>query len=165
MSTILVGVKVQASADLAFRLFTENPQAWWLPNDCFEFSSKGPGKLKFLEGTPGQFVEKYADGSFFPIGDILVWEPGRELVFTWRQERFDFGVETVVQVIFTAMGDMTRVSVLHKGWGSIAPELAAARSEIAPIFLPTFTHWWQDSLATFDAVLAGHGQVSQYPTH
>lgn len=151
MSTILVGVRVNASTNEAFNLFTDNPGSWWLPTDCFEFSSRGEGKLSFIGGLHGQFVEQYADGTNFVIGEILEWQPGQSLAFTWRQERFVDQAETHVQVLFSPIGDSTRVNVIHKGWANIEAEQAAKSVAAASIFLPALTQWWQDSMATYGA--------------
>jgi len=94
MSSVLVSVRVKATAAQTFKAFTEKISAWWDPNPLFRFTPRSPGIVSFQPETGGslgvgsRFIETRDNGKVFEIGRIEVWEPGRRLVFTWRQATF-----------------------------------------------------------------------------
>ena len=75
-------------------------------------------------GVGGRFLEVYdeAGEDFFEIGKILVWEPGKRLVFEWRGLNFDPGQVTEVELNFSPQGEGTCVTLEHRGWASLPQE-------------------------------------------
>ena len=55
----------------------------------------------------------------FEIGRVLAWEPGRRLLFEWRQRNFKPGEVTEVEIRFEPFGVGTRVTLEHRGWDVI----------------------------------------------
>ena len=103
-SRVLVALRVAASPERAFDVFTENIGEWWLPNGLFQFTPRGPGRLAFEPGPNGRLVERLPDGEVFEIGRIRVWERPSRLVFRWRQASFERDQTTEVHVHFEPVG-------------------------------------------------------------
>ena len=127
-SRVLVSLRVAATPERAFEVFTAEIGAWWRPNDLFRFTPRSPGRLAFEGGIGGRFIETLENGKMFEIGRITAWEPGRRLAFTWRQASFAPDQVTTVEVRFEPVGVETRVTVEHRGWDTVPQEhVAAAR--------------------------------------
>ena len=58
-------------------------------------------------------------GEGFEIGRVLAWEPGKRLVFTWRQANWEAAESTDVEVRFEPSGSGTLVTVEHGGWDRV----------------------------------------------
>jgi uncharacterized protein YndB with AHSA1/START domain len=126
LSAVVVSLRVKASPQRAFDLFTQEISAWWRPNGLFQLTPRGDGALRFEPGEGGRLVTELANGKVFEIGRITAWGPPERLAFTWRQASFEPDQVTSVEVCFEAIGDETRVTVTHRGWDAI-PEDHAAR--------------------------------------
>ena len=143
MSSILVSVRVAATPQEAFDLFTRDIALWWRPSPLFRFTPRDGGVLSFEPGEGGRFVETLPSGTVFVIGRISVWQPGERLVFGWRQATFAKDQNTQVQVRFEAMGSETRVTVEHKGWDSV-PQTHVARHTMSDlVFLQRHGAYWR----------------------
>ena len=141
-------VVVRASAEHAYRVFTEGVDAWW-PRQ--HHIGKSPLKRAVIE--PRQDGRWYAiseDGTECDTGKVLVWDPPRRLVMTWQITatwQYDPAFVTEVEVTFTAEGPKTtRVVLEHRhlerygaaagevrksidapgGWGLIVERFVAA---------------------------------------
>jgi len=122
-SKVYVALRVKATPERAFAVFTEEIGAWWRPNGLFQTTPRAPGRLAFEDG---RLIETLANGKVFEIGRVLAWEPPEKLVFSWRQANFPPDLHTEVEVRFEAVGDETRVSVEHRGFHQV-PAGSAAR--------------------------------------
>ena len=152
---VVVSTFVALRPSAAFDVFTREIHLWWRPNPLFEFTRRQDATLAFEPGAGGRFVETAADGSVFEIGRITCWEPGRRLGFTWRQADFEPGQSTEVEVRFDAVGDETRVTVVHHGWDSV-PQASVVRHGMADaLFLQRHGQWWQALLAGLRRRIAG----------
>ena len=87
-------------------------------------------------------IETLANGKVFEIGRVLVWEPPKRFVFSWRQANFPPDLETEVEVCFEAVGDETRVSVEHRGFDQV-PAGAARHGFPDHALLARLGEWWQ----------------------
>ena len=145
-SQVIVALRVKASPDRAFEVFTREIGAWWRHNPMFRFTPREPGVLSFDEG---RLIETRAGGKVFEIGKVRVWEPGRRLVFGWRQAAFTPDQATEVEVVFEPVGEETRVSVTHTGWDTVPAEHVARHSWPDSIFMRRHGEWWQGLLASF----------------
>jgi uncharacterized protein YndB with AHSA1/START domain len=94
----------------------------------------------------GRFVEVYdeATGAGFEIGRVRAWEPGRRVVYSWRQADWPPGEEMEIQVSFdvTAAGALVTIEVrgterltggaeIGRGYGEGAKELLSWYAEAA----------------------------------
>ena len=121
-SKVYVALRVKASRERAFAVFTQEIGDWWRPSGLFQTTPRAPGRLAFQDG---RLIETLASGKVFEIGEVLAWEPPERLVFSWRQATFPVDLKTEVEVRFEAVGDETRVSVEHRGFHQVPADSAA----------------------------------------
>jgi uncharacterized protein YndB with AHSA1/START domain len=142
-SRVLVAIRVAASPERAFDAFTREIAGWWRPNGLFQFTPQDTRSLRFEPGVGGRFLVLLRDGSEFEIGRVLVWDPPRELAFSWRQQSFAPEQSTSVRVSFEALGAQTRVSVEHSAWDGIPQQHAARHGFPLHVFQLRHAEWWQ----------------------
>ena len=141
-SAVLVSLRVAASPQRAFEVFTQEIGAWWRPNGLFQLTPRGDGELRFEGGEGGRLVTALPDGKEFEIGRIGAWIPGEHLAFTWRQATFATDQVTQVDIRFEPVGDETRITVEHRGWDAIPQEHAARHGFPLGVFqLRQAEHW------------------------
>lgn len=154
-SKVFLAIRVPADPARAFDAFTRDIAAWWRPDPLFRITPHGDGTPRFEPGPDGRLVTRLGNGKTFEIGRILVWEPGRRLVFVWRQASFSPGQSTEVEVLFEPVGDETRVSIEHRAWDTIPQRHAARHGFPEPATLQRAAGWWRASMAAFKEQLAG----------
>ena len=147
-SRIVVALRVAATPERAFDVFTREIGAWWRPNALFRFTGQEAGRLAFEPGDGGRLIETGADGTIFEIGRITAWQPGARLAFTWRQASFTAGQVTDVEVRFEPVGDETRITVEHRGWETVPQDHVARHGFPDALFLRRHGEWWQALLAS-----------------
>lgn len=141
-SAVLVSLRVAASPQRAFEVFTQEIAAWWRPSGLFQLTPRGDGVLRFESGEGGRLVSTLPNGREFEIGRIEVWRPGERLAFTWRQASFTPDQLTRVEVRFEPVGEETRVTVEHRGWDAIPQEHVARHGFPLGVFqLRQAEHW------------------------
>lgn len=120
IAPILKSVIVKATAEHAFRVFTEGFDTWW-PRSHHIGSS--PMKRAFIEGfVGGRCATAQMDGTECPWGRVLEWDPPRRFLFAWQitpdwQFEPDVAKSSEVEVRFTPLGDgTTQVEVEHRGF-------------------------------------------------
>jgi uncharacterized protein YndB with AHSA1/START domain len=105
---------VAATADHAFKVFTDGIDRWW-PRQHHIGAS--PLKREVLEpGVGGRWYGLSEDGTECDVGKVLVWDPPRRLVLAWQitsDWKFDPTFLTEVEVTFTAEGPKTTRLVLE----------------------------------------------------
>lgn len=141
-------VVVPATATDAFRLWTDDLDAWW-PFDPHSVYGTG-GTVGFVDGM---LVERGADGERSVWGTVLTWEPGVRLHLTWHPGRGP-DEATELEVRFddvTVAGQHsphTLVTVEHRGWERRA-DGGSARAE--------YREGWTGVLARFGDAVRGGG--------
>lgn len=148
MSAVIVSLRVSATPQEAFDVFTQEIGAWWKPNGLFQITPRGDGALRFEPGEGGRLVTDLPKGKSFEIGRISVWTPGERLVFTWRQGTFAADQTTYVDVRFEPVGDDTRVTVEHRGWDAIPQEHVARHGFPLAVFQMRQGEHWRALLAS-----------------
>ena len=151
MSAVIVSLRVKASPQQAFDVFTQEIGAWWRPNGLFELAPRGDGALSF-EGQE-RLITTLANGKVFEIGRVTVWEAGVRLAFTWRQANFAPEQATHVAVRFEAMADETRVTVEHHGWDAIPQEHVARHGFPLAATQKRLAEHWRALLAGMSALI------------
>ncbi|MCW5735174.1 MAG: SRPBCC domain-containing protein [Enhydrobacter sp.] len=154
-SKVFLAIRVPADPATAFEAFTQDIAAWWRPDPLFRITPQGDGALSFEPGPDGRLITRLANGKTFEIGRILAWEPGRRLVFAWRQANFTAGQSTEVEVRFEPVGDETRVSVEHRAWDTIPQGHAARHGLPETVTLQRAADWWRASLGNLRRRLTG----------
>lgn len=153
-SRVYLSIRVPADPMHTFEVFTGEIALWWQPSDLFRITPGGDGRLAFDPGVGGRLFTTLPDGAEFEIGRISVWEPGRRLVFTWRQSSFSAEQSTEVEVLFEAVGAETRVSIEHRAWDTIPRKHVARHGFPEHATLERVGDWWRASLAALKARLA-----------
>jgi uncharacterized protein YndB with AHSA1/START domain len=125
-------VVVEASAEKAFRVFTDGIDSWWPRGHHIGTS---PLKRAFIEPREGgRWYSESEDGSECDTGKVLVWDPPRRLVMTWQITaawKFDPAFVTEVEVNFTADGpNRTKVALEHRNLERYGAVAAAVRTQI-----------------------------------
>jgi hypothetical protein len=117
---------VTAAPDEAFRVFTQELETWW----PLERHSRAEGGRK----TEKVVVEPHADGRIFEVfddgsegywGTVRVYEPASRFVIGWRPSPDESAPHTEIEVSFSpADGGGTDVTLEHRGWELLAPDVA-----------------------------------------
>jgi uncharacterized protein YndB with AHSA1/START domain len=118
VSTATATVEVPCGLDRAFDIFTRDIGTWWKRGTPYWNDSDQGKELRFEPHVGGRLIEVHdvVTGEGFEIGRVLAWEPGKRLVFTWRQDDWDPSESTDVEVRFDPTGTGTLVTVEHGGW-------------------------------------------------
>jgi uncharacterized protein YndB with AHSA1/START domain len=154
-SAVLVSLRVKATPQHAFDVFTQEIGAWWRPDMLFQLTPRGDGQLRFEPGENGRLVTDLPNGKTFEIGRITAWTPGEKLAFTWRQATFAPDQLTTVTVTFEPVGESeTRVSIEHRGWDSVPADHVAKHRFPEHIFLTRQGEHWHRLLASLGARIA-----------
>lgn len=152
-SRVFVALRVPADPARAFEAFTREISSWWQPNRLFQITPQGDGELAFEPEVGGRLVTRLANGETFEIGRISVWEPGKRLVFAWRQASFSPEQSTEVEVRFEPVGEETRVSIEHRAWDTIPQRHVARHGFPEHVTLQRAAEWWRASLESLKARL------------
>lgn len=144
--SVTVTTVVAVDPATAFRIFTEETDAWWRQGPRFRPAVGRSGSMRFEPGPEGRLVEVYSDaaGDEFELGRILAWEPGERLVFEMGARAFEPGETTEVAVHFEPVERGTRVTVVQRGWDAIRPDHPARHGQDTNAFLASMGLWWGD---------------------
>jgi uncharacterized protein YndB with AHSA1/START domain len=122
-------VDVRVDPDTAFDVFTARMNDWWKPGPySWHDASRAVGK-RIEPWVGGRFLEVWdrASGEGYEEGRVLVWEPPRRLVFTFRALAEADEPETEVEVRFDPDAGGTRVTLEHRGLDRLSPARASRR--------------------------------------
>lgn len=121
MSTATAAVEVPCDPVTAFDIFTRDIGTWWKRGTHYWNDSGRGMELRLEPRVGGRLLEVYdlETGEGFEVGRVLVWDPGKRLVFTWRQANWESSEFTEVEVLFEPAGSGTRVTVEHGGWDRV----------------------------------------------
>ena len=144
-SAVIVSLRVRATPQEAFDVFTQEIAAWWKPNTLFQLTPRGDGVLRFENQE--RLVTTLPNGKDFEIGRVTAWAPGEKLAFSWRQASFTPEQATFVTVLFEPVGDETRVTVEHRGWDAIPQEHVARHTFPLGVFQMRLAEHWRVLLA------------------
>lgn len=116
MESIKKELVVEASQETAFRVFTEQMDAWWPKSHHI---GKTPMVHSIIEGrTEGRWYSTHEDGSEANVGKVLVWDPYGRLVLVWQVNgnfQHEPDLHSEVEVLFLAEGPTTtRIKFEHR---------------------------------------------------
>jgi len=128
---VTAAVEVAVDPATAFQVFTEEIGRWWRPGPINWNDSRAAVGMRIEPGVGGRWIEVYdeATGEGFECGRITVWEPGRRLVFLYRDAGRQID-DTEVEVRFQPIEGGTRVTLEHRGWEKVDPEIARQKRQI-----------------------------------
>lgn len=124
-------VEVPVDPATAFRIFTEEIGQWWKPGPI---NWNNPGRavgVRIEPGVGGRWIEVHdaTTGQGFDCGLITAWEPGHRFVFLYRDAGHELD-DTEVEVRFEEIEGGTRVTLEHRGWDKVAPDLAIRKRNL-----------------------------------
>jgi len=110
-------VTVAGTPQRAFDLFTNRMAEWW-PTD-HHLATSPVVAMTVEPRVGGRMFDTCEDGSESAWGQVTEWDPPAGFTFAWMisgnwQLETDVEKASRVTVTFTAEGDKTRVSVVHK---------------------------------------------------
>ena len=115
-------VTIARPPDVAFKIFVEEIAQWW-PVDKYSFL--GPDATPIIEPrVGGRFYETSPDGREYTIGEVLRYEPGVRLTYTWNHREGKGTTE--IDIRFSSVDAGTRVDVAHSGFEKLADDTLAA---------------------------------------
>lgn len=146
-STPVVTVTVEVAVDptTAFEIFTEEIGRWWRPGPInWNYSDRAVG-MRIEPGVGGRWIEVHdeATGEGFEHGRVTVWEPGARLVLRYEDRGHDID-GTEVEILFETIEGGTRVTLEHRGWEKIAPDLAARKRQTKRWGWANILGWYQE---------------------
>jgi uncharacterized protein YndB with AHSA1/START domain len=150
VTAVIVSLRVAATPEEVFDVFTQEIGVWWKPNGLFQLTPRGDGVLSFEPGESGRLVTTLPNGNVFEIGRITAWQPGERLAFTWRQATFAADQQTTVEVRFEPVDGGTRVTVTHRGWDAIPAEHVARHGFPLNVFQLRQAEHWRALLAAME---------------
>src|SRR5512146_209801 len=119
-TAVRTSIRVRASADRAFQVFTQEMDTWWPPSHHIGSS---PMKVIVVEGRPGgRIYTEQQDGTICPWGTVLAWEPPQRFLLAWQvspewQFEADLAKCSEVEVLFTPADDgTTLVELEHRNF-------------------------------------------------
>lgn len=116
-NSVRKSVRVQASQDVAWRVFTEQMGSWW------PLANYKIGQAKAIDAivepkVGGRWYELGEDGSICQWGSVLAWEPHSRLLLSWditANWQYDPELKTEIELRFIPDGkSVTRVELEHR---------------------------------------------------
>ena len=103
--SVKASIEVGVDPQTAFRIFTEEIDAWWVRGPANFYNGARAAAMRFEAGVGGRYLEVYDDstGDALEIGRITIWEPGSRLVYRSSLD------DTEVDIRFEAIAGGTRV--------------------------------------------------------
>lgn len=135
-------IRIDASPETAFRVFTEQISSWW-PLKKYGVFGDGAKRVVFEDRDPWVLVEEAKDGRESVWGEVLDYEFASRLLMTWYPGGTPEEMPTEVELTFSADGAGTTVVLEHRGWEKCAGDELAARSG--------YDQGWGEVLETFRA--------------
>jgi len=116
MEAIQKDLVVNASQETAFRVFTEQMDAWWPKTHHI---GAAPMVHSIIEGRAGgRWYSTHQDGSEADVGTVLVWDPFGRLVLNWQVNgnfKYDPAIHSEVEIIFEKQSPTsTRIWFEHR---------------------------------------------------
>ena len=145
-----VTVLVEVPIGDAFRIFTEEIDAWWRTGLRYRIGKRR--SVVHLEPKLGgklfESFETSAGSKVVHTGTVIAFEPPRRLVLEWRAVNFAPEERTEVEVLFEPSPSGTQVSVRHSGFALLRPDHPVRHGEAPAIFIRRMALWWSDLLST-----------------
>ncbi len=147
-----VTVLVEVPPEVAFRVFTEQIDAWWRRGRRYRIAKGRDGTIHLEPGVGGRLFESYRSAAgndkVVQTGEVTRWEPPTRLVLRWRAVNFAADEHTEVDVRFAESPSGTQVTVIHRGWSRIRPDHPARHGKDVGPFLRELGLWWGDLMTS-----------------
>jgi mannose-6-phosphate isomerase-like protein (cupin superfamily) len=117
---VRVTSRVAVDPDTAFRVFTEEVDAWWRTGPRFPLASRARWHAA-LRGRAGRSASSSTTrtAAASEVGRIRVWDPPRPPRVRLPRANFAPDESTEVEVRFEPSGEATDVTVVHSGFAAL----------------------------------------------
>lgn len=116
-NSVRKSVQVQASQEVAWRVFTEQMGTWW-PLAHYKIGQAKAVDAIVEPKVGGRWYELGEDGSVCQWGSVLSWEPNSRLLLSWditADWQYDPALKTEIEICFIPDGkNATRVELEHR---------------------------------------------------
>lgn len=143
-------VLVRVPKEDAFRIFTEEIDAWWRSGLKYRIG-KGRSVVHLEPRLGGRLFESFEGKTgqrVIETGRVIAWDPPSRLVLEWRAVNFAPSERTEVEVLFAESPSGTLVTVIHSGWAEIRPDHPARHGQDVGPFLRGLGLWWGDLMTS-----------------
>jgi hypothetical protein len=149
-AAVVRSIDVDVDPATAFKIFTEEIGEWYKGGPHSWNDPKRAVGIRFEPGVGGRWLEVWdeATGEGFEIGRILAWEPGARLLLAYRNVYLPPDPLTEIEVRFEEIGGGTRVTLEHRGWERLPPDVVAKWVERKAWVM--FMTWFRDHVAGLD---------------
>lgn len=134
LGPVVKALDVRRTAADAFHLFTNEITAWW-PMATHSRAKDAMGertvRISFEPRVGGRIYETLNTGEERDWGEVLAYEPGKRVVFTFQMGR-PKELSGEVEVRFDRIDEKScRVTLTHAHWERLGEEAAAMRGRFA----------------------------------
>ena len=148
---VSVAVAVAVPPSRAFEAFTADIDQWWRRGMKFRHSAARSSLLCIEPKVGGRLFESFeAQGTqhVIEVGRVRVWEPPRQLKFTWRNANFAPHEQTEVEIQFEATASGTLVTVTHSGFSALPADHPARHGLHGAEFSRMIGLWWGEQMTS-----------------
>lgn len=152
-----VSVAVAIPPSRAFQIFTADIDRWWRSGMKFRHSASRSSLICIEPEVGGRLFESFeAEGSqhIIEVGRVRVWEPPRQLKFTWRNATFAPHEQTEVDVQFEPTVSGTLVIVTHSGLAALRADHPARHGLQGAEFSRMIGLWWGEQMSSLRLICA-----------
>jgi uncharacterized protein YndB with AHSA1/START domain len=152
-----VSVSVAIPPSRAFHIFTADIDQWWRHGMKFRHSASRSSLLRIEPKVGGRLFESFeAEGTqhIIEVGRVRVWEPPRQLSFTWRNANFAPHEQTEVEIQFEPTASGTLVTVTHSGLAALRADHPARHGLQGAEFCRMIGLWWGEQMSSLRLVCA-----------
>ncbi len=144
---IVISVDLAMAPAAAFAAFTERFGDWW-PVATHSLSRDAGSSCRFEACMGGAVDERAPDGTRHVWGEVLSFERGRRVRFSWHPGR-EPDTAQWIDVLFEPRTAGSRVTLTHGGWEALG--------EIGPLLRQEYVSGWQHVLGVVYAAFAARG--------
>jgi uncharacterized protein YndB with AHSA1/START domain len=156
-----VSVAVAVPPSRAFEVFTADIDQWWRRGMKFRRSAAPSSLLCIEPKVGGRLFESFeAQGAqhVIEVGRVSVWEPPRQLKFTWRIANFAPHEQTEVDIQFEPTLSGTLVTVTHSGFAALRADHPARHGLQGAEFSRMIGLWWGELMSSLRLNCAAPGK-------
>jgi uncharacterized protein YndB with AHSA1/START domain len=154
-----VSVTVAVPPSRAFDIFTADIDQWWRRGMKFRHSASRSSLLCIEPKVGGRLFESFeVEGTphIIEVGRVRVWEPSRQLTFTWRNANFAPLEQTEVEIQFEPSASGTLVTVTHSGLSGLRADHPARHGLQGAEFCRMIGLWWGEQMSSLRLNSAAH---------
>jgi uncharacterized protein YndB with AHSA1/START domain len=123
----------------------------------FRHSASSSSLLRIEPRVGGRLFEAFeTEGTqhIIEVGRVRIWEPPRQLAFTWRNANLAPHEQTEVEIQFEPAASGTLVTVTHCGLAALRPDHPARHGMQGAEFSRMIGLWWGEQMTALRLMCA-----------